>query len=225
MSGQGMLASSGHKLCLGFDLRMPTKWNGRFAFQGGGGLDGRLAPALGEIFGSVRPSALARGFAVVGTDGGHRGPWLDGSFGLNQQARVDYACNALNKVTLKAKESVAKYYGSAPKYSYLLGCSNGGCRGLIASQRLPLYFDGIAAGDPSIGFSRATIAEMWNLQVAARISAVVRLQTSSTCSKQSWPGWRKDLRRIKSRQQAKLFQVHQDRFSRTLSWRVIRVAV
>ena len=50
----------GRKFGLGFDLRMPTKWNGRFAFQGGGGLDGRLAPALGDIFGSVRPSALAR---------------------------------------------------------------------------------------------------------------------------------------------------------------------
>jgi hypothetical protein len=171
---QGMLnprtGADGRKFGLGFDLRMPTKWNGRFAFQGGGGLDGRLAPALGDIFGSVRPSALARGFAVVGTDGGHRGNWLDGSFGLDQQARIDYAYNALDKVTLKAKELVEKYYGAAPKYSYLLGCSNGGRQGLIASQRMPLYFDGIVAGDPSIRFSRVTIAEMWNLQVAARIA-------------------------------------------------------
>jgi hypothetical protein len=171
---QGMLnprtGADGRKFGLGFDLRMPTKWNGRFAFQGGGGLDGRLAPALGDIFGSVRPSALARGFAVVGTDGGHRGNWLDGSFGLDQQARIDYAYNALDKVTLKAKELVEKYYGAAPKYSYLLGCSNGGRQGLMASQRMPLYFDGIVAGDPSIRFSRVTIAEMWNLQVAARIA-------------------------------------------------------
>jgi hypothetical protein len=171
---QGILnprtGADGRKFGLGFDLRMPTKWNGRFAFQGGGGLDGRLAPALGDIFGSVRPPALARGFAVVGTDGGHRGSWLDGSFGLDQQARIDYAYNALDKVTLKAKELIEKYYGAAPKYSYLLGCSNGGRQGLMASQRMPLYFDGIVAGDPSIKFSRVTIAEMWNLQVAARIS-------------------------------------------------------
>jgi feruloyl esterase len=171
---QGMLnprtGADGRKFGLGFDLRMPTNWNGRFAFQGGGGLDGRLAPALGDIFGSVRPPALARGFAVVGTDGGHRGSWLDGSFGLDQQARIDYAYNALDKVTLKAKELVEKYYGAAPKYSYLLGCSNGGRQGLIASQRFPLYFDGIVAGDPSIRFSRVTTAEMWNLQVAARIA-------------------------------------------------------
>ncbi len=107
---QGMLnpriGAGGRKFGLGFDLRMPTNWNGRFAFQGGGGLDGRLAPALGDIFGSVRPSALARGFAVVSTDGGHRGDWLDGSFGLDQQARIDYAYNALGTVTLKAKELI-----------------------------------------------------------------------------------------------------------------------
>jgi hypothetical protein len=171
---QGMLnpriGEGGRRFGLGFDLRMPTRWNGRFAFQGGGGMDGRLAPALGDIFGSVRPSALARGFAVVSTDGGHRGDWLDGSFGLDQQARIDYAYNALDKVTLKAKELVEKYYSAVPSYSYLLGCSNGGRQGLIASQRFPLYFDGIVAGDPSIKFSRVAVDEMWNIQVAARIA-------------------------------------------------------
>jgi hypothetical protein len=164
------IGAGGRKFGLGFDLRMPTNWNGRFAFHGGGGMDGRLAPALGDIFGSVRPSALARGFAVVSTDGGHRGDWLDGSFGLDQQARIDYAYNALDKVTLKAKELVEKYYGAAPTYSYFLGCSNGGRQGLIASQRFPLYFDGIVAGDPSIKFSRIAVDEMWNIQVAARIA-------------------------------------------------------
>jgi hypothetical protein len=171
---QGMLnpriGAGGRKFGLGFDLRMPTNWNGRFAFHGGGGMDGRLAPALGDIFGSIRPSALARGFAVVSTDGGHRGDWLDGSFGLDQQARIDYAYNALGTVTPKAKELVTGYYGTAPTYSYLLGCSNGGRQGLMASQRFPLYFDGIVSGDPSIKFSRVATDEMWNLQVVARIS-------------------------------------------------------
>jgi hypothetical protein len=171
---QGMInpriGQGGRRFGLGFDLRMPTKWNGRFVFHGGGGLDGRLAPALGDIFGSVRPSALARGFAVVSTDGGHRSDWMDGSFGLDQQSRIDYAYNALGTVTPKAKELVQKYYGSAPSYSYLLGCSNGGRQGLMASQRFPLYFDGIVAGDPSIKFSRIAVDQMWNLQVAARIA-------------------------------------------------------
>jgi len=171
---QGMLnprtGVKGQKFGLGFDLRMPTNWNNRFFFQGGGGLDGVLAPALGNHMGAIKPSALARGFAVVSTDGGHRSSMLDGSFGLDQQARIDYAYNALDKVTLKAKELIEKYYGTAPSYSYFIGCSNGGRQALMASQRFPLYFDGIVAGDPAIKFSGIAIDEIWNLQVAARIA-------------------------------------------------------
>jgi hypothetical protein len=171
---QGILnprvGANGQKFGLGFDLRMPTKWNSRFIFQGGGGLDGVLAPATGNFMGAVKPSALARGFAVVSTDGGHRSSMLDGSFGLDQQARIDYAYNALDKVTLKAKELVEKYYGSVPSYSYFFGCSNGGRQGLMASQRFPLYFDGIVAGDPAIKFSGIAIDQIWNLNVASRIA-------------------------------------------------------
>ena len=171
---QGILnprtGAKGQKLGIGFDLRLPTNWNSRFFFQGGGGLDGVLAPATGSHMGAVKPSALARGFAVVSTDGGHRSSMLDGSFGLDQQARIDYAYNALDKVTLKARALIQKYYGSGPSYSYFIGCSNGGRQALMASQRFPLYFDGIVAGDPAIKFSGIAIDEIWNLQVAARIA-------------------------------------------------------
>jgi hypothetical protein len=171
---QGMLnprtGAKGQKFGIGFDLRMPTNWNNRFFFQGGGGLDGVLAPAIGDHMGGIKPSALARGFAVVSTDGGHRSSMLDGSFGLDQQARIDYGYNALDKVTIKAKELIEKYYGSAPTYSYFIGCSNGGRQALMASQRFPLYFDGIVAGDPAIKFSGIAMDEIWNIQVAARIA-------------------------------------------------------
>jgi feruloyl esterase len=160
----------GREFGIGFDLRMPADWNGRFAVQGGGGMDGVLRAALGDIFGTVEPSALERGFAVITTDGGHSGPMTDSSFGLDQQARIDYAYNALEKTTLAGKEMVARYYGRPAEYSYMLGCSNGGRQGLVASQRMPLLFDGIVSGDPSIRFSRIAIDEMWNLQVVARIA-------------------------------------------------------
>ncbi|MBN1907585.1 MAG: tannase/feruloyl esterase family alpha/beta hydrolase, partial [Deltaproteobacteria bacterium] len=105
---QGMInprtGAKGQKFGIGFELRMPTNWNNRFFFQGGGGLDGVLSPAIGSHMGAIKPSALARGFAVVSTDGGHRSSMLDGTFGLDQQARIDYGYNALDKVTLKAKE-------------------------------------------------------------------------------------------------------------------------
>ena len=31
-----------------FELRLPTMWNGRFLYQGGGGNDGAVAPAVGR---------------------------------------------------------------------------------------------------------------------------------------------------------------------------------
>jgi feruloyl esterase len=172
---QGMLdpriGEGGRDFGIGFDLRMPTEWNRRFAFHGGGGLDGLLVPALGDIFGSVRPSALARGFAVVSTDGGHRSAtFLDATFGLDQQARVDYAFGAMDRTVVKAKELVERYYGAAPEYSYSLGCSNGGRQGLMASQRFPGHFDGIVAGDPAFKLSQINMDQVWNVQVAARIA-------------------------------------------------------
>lgn len=165
------LGADGRSFGIGFDLRMPTVWNGRFAFHGGGGLDGVLNPALGDIFGSVSPSALARGFAVVSSDGGHRSPtFLDPTFALDQQARLDFAFNAMDRVTLKAKELVEHYYDSTPEHSYLLGCSNGGRQGMLASQRFPLHFDGIVAGDPAFKLSRIAMDQAWNIQAAARIA-------------------------------------------------------
>lgn len=171
---QGMInrrtGAGGRQFGIGFDLRMPLEWNGRFAFHGGAGMDGRLMPALGDIAGTVDPSALERGFAVISTDGGHRGPYTDSTFGFDQQARVDYAYNALEKTALLGKELVQRFYGSAPSYSYMLGCSNGGRQGLVASQRLPLLFDGIVSGDASLGFSRIALGEMWNVHVLSKIA-------------------------------------------------------
>ncbi|OYW44274.1 MAG: hypothetical protein B7Z08_02925 [Sphingomonadales bacterium 32-68-7] len=164
------VGAGGRTFGIGFELRLPTAWNGRFLFQGGGGLDGQAMPAIGTIPNSAGAPALARGFAVVTTDSGHEGPIVDASFGLDQQARVDYAYNALDKVTAEAKRLVAAYYGAAADYSYFVGCSNGGRQALVASQRLPLEYDGIVAGNPAMGFSRLALGEVWNMRVLASIA-------------------------------------------------------
>jgi tannase/feruloyl esterase len=164
------IGAGGQRFGIGFELRLPTQWNGRFVFQGGGGLDGVLNPALG-MAGTGAPTALARGFAVVSNDGGHRGKsMLDASFGIDQQARLDYAFNSMDRVTLKAKELIATYYGRAPEYSYLLGCSNGGRQGLMAAQRYPLHYDGIVAGAPIFNMSRIVMNQIWNVQTFARVA-------------------------------------------------------
>jgi hypothetical protein len=159
----------GQHLGIGIELRLPVTWNGRFAFEGGGGLDGILRPSYGSVWGSIKPPALARGFAVASTDGGHRSPsMLDPHFALDQQARIDYAYNAVGKTTFIAKALVARFYGRAPRRSYFVGCSNGGRQGMMVAERMPLEFDGIVAGDPTFRFTRVNLDQAWNEIVLAR---------------------------------------------------------
>ncbi len=112
-----------------FELRMPTNWNSRFLLEGGGVMDGVDWRAYGSLFGMLSPNGLSRGFVVARTNSGHESPDLDssdGTFAYDQQAKIDYAFNALDKVTLSAKHIVGLYYGQPPEYNYFVGCSNGG---------------------------------------------------------------------------------------------------
>ena len=163
--------TNGERFGIGFELRMPSHWNGRFVFEGGGGMDGIEFPAYGSLFGRLSPVALARGFAVVRTDSGHRGTGMeDGHFALDQQARIDYAFNSLEKVTTRAKQIVAAYYGRRPDRSYFIGCSNGGRQAMSVTERFPLYFDGVIAGDPSFNISHVAARSAWSIQVLSRLA-------------------------------------------------------
>jgi feruloyl esterase len=53
---------------------MPTAWNGRFMFQGGGGTEGAVPAATGSA-GTLSPT-LAHGWAVASQDGGHENTQL-----------------------------------------------------------------------------------------------------------------------------------------------------
>lgn len=152
---------------IGFELRLPTEWNERFFFQGGGGSDGVIKVPVGSRQTGAVP-ALARGFATVATDAGHQGN--DCKFGYDQQARLDYAYNAIDKVTVTAKSIIKSYYGKDVKYSYFVGGSNGGRQALVAAQRFGDYFDGIVAGAPALNVTNAAIAEMWANQIFAKIA-------------------------------------------------------
>jgi feruloyl esterase len=152
---------------IGFQLRLPDDWNGRFLFQGGGGMDGVVNDAVGAIplAGATAPPALNRGYAVVSTDSGHQGrDSNDASFGVDQQARLDYAYSAIGAVTHTARDLIAARYGRGPARSYFMGCSNGGRAALVAAQRFPQEFDGIVAGNPGFRLSRAAIAQAWDVQ-------------------------------------------------------------
>jgi Tannase and feruloyl esterase len=149
-----------------FEIRMPLDWQGRLLFQGGGGLDGVLNPAL-ALKGAATPdskSALHFGYAVVSTDGGHKAAiptGADGSFGSDPDARADYNYRSTKSVTDVARQVIAKFYGRPIQHSYFEGCSNGGREGLKTAQLYPDYFDGIIAGAPAFNLTHAAIAQAW----------------------------------------------------------------
>lgn len=64
---------------IGFAIALPKDWNGRFYFQGGGGLNGAVNPPTGAQFAGDTP-ALAQGFAIISTDSGHKGSNFDSTF-------------------------------------------------------------------------------------------------------------------------------------------------
>lgn len=159
--------ADGKPYAIGFELRLPLAWNGRFMFQGGGGNDGVIRPALGSLAGdggslaALGTGALNKGYAVVSTDGGHQG--TNASFGLDPQARIDHAYNAYERVAVSAKSLIAAAYGRPPARSYFLGCSGGGRQALLFPQRFPQHFDGVAAMAPAMKVAReATVAAVWS---------------------------------------------------------------
>ncbi|MGI4778169.1 MAG: tannase/feruloyl esterase family alpha/beta hydrolase [Janthinobacterium lividum] len=162
---------------IGFELRLPRTWNGRFAFQGGGGNDGVVRVALGALAGNdassaaLQTSALAKGYAVVTTDAGHQ--LTDASFRLDPQARIDHAYASYDKVTLAAKDLIGQAYGRAPDRSYFVGCSGGGRQALLFPQRFPTYFDGVSANAPAMKVAKeASVASTWNVITYTAIAPI-----------------------------------------------------
>ena len=151
----------GQPFAIGFELRLPANWEGRFLFQGGGGMDGQVRSAMGQLSFAGNP-ALARGCAVVSTDGGHQSrssnPSTDPSFARDQQSRIDYADLSIDRVTVGSKAIVAAHYGQPWKHAYFGGCSNGGRQGMMAAQSPDLELVPAVSGprhDPLQWWSRA----------------------------------------------------------------------
>jgi pimeloyl-ACP methyl ester carboxylesterase len=149
-----------------FRLRLPSAWNKRFFYTGGGGTDGNLGTAL--------TPQLNQGYAVVSTDSGHDNAVNTSvvaganQFGFDPQARSDYGYNGPAEVTEKAKALIKKYYGEKPRYSYFVGCSEGGREALMLSQRYPDFFDGVVSGNPGMDLPKAAVAHPWDAQAFAR---------------------------------------------------------
>ncbi len=173
--------ADGQPYAIKIELRVPADWNGRFLYQGGGGMNGVVMTALGEPTpsGDREPPALARGFAVVSTDSGHQAANpADSRFAKDQQAKLDYGYAAIGKVTAGAKLLIGELTGRAPTKSYFMGCSNGGREALIAAQRYPTEFDGIISANPAFELSHAAILSTYSANVFA--AAAAKRQTDAS---------------------------------------------
>ena len=128
------------------EVWMPASgWNGKFQAVGNGAFSGSIAyPAM--------MTALSRGYATASTDTGHTGN--NGIFAAGHPEKViDFGWRSIHEMTTTAKQIVAAYYDSAPRFSYWNGCSAGGRQGMKEAQRFPEDFDGIIAGAPGLDWT------------------------------------------------------------------------
>ena len=137
---------------IGFELWLPTEWNGRLLGAGVGGDAG--------IF-NYRDMSLrvGQGFATVTTDSGHKASqkrWM-----TNAKARVDYEHRAVHLTALAAKQLIALYYSHPAARSYFLGCSGGGRQALKEMQNYPGDYDGVVAGAPGPYMPLISVRMMW----------------------------------------------------------------
>jgi feruloyl esterase len=159
----------GKPYAIGFEMRLPTDWKGRFFYQANGGVDGYVAPAYGNILGGGPTSnGLLKGFAVISSDAGH--PARSADFGLDPQARLDYGYNAVAELTPMAKRLIKAFYGKFPDTSYIVGSSNGGRHAMVAASRYADQYDGFLAGAPGFNLPKAAVAQLWGVQQYATIS-------------------------------------------------------
>lgn len=151
---------------VGFELRLPAQWNGRFMMAGCGGFCGELLPDKSGHSNAIN-EALKRGYAAISHDSGHRGASWETDFASDPEALVLWAHEVLPVVAGAGTQLTTSMYGTAPRYRYFSGCSNGGRLGLIAAQRYPELFDGIAAGGSA--FDLSGIAGLWGNSLIATI--------------------------------------------------------
>ena len=161
--------ASAPKIKLQVDL--PTDWNKKALMFGGGGNDGTVPNAAGNVpAGPIdKPTPLGRGYATFSSDSGHQANALgsqDGSFGVNDEAVQNFSGDALKKTRDVAVFLIkARYAGGGPTKTYFAGGSTGGREALKVVQTWPQDFDGAivlypagAAASLDLQFGRITRA-------------------------------------------------------------------
>jgi feruloyl esterase len=157
-----------------FEVWLPLEgWNGRFEGVGNGAFSGAVPyPAMA--------AALARGYAVGGTDTGHQSSftdaeWTQSARGLDTEILADWAHRGEHEMSVKSQQVVRAMYGKGAHHSYFVGCSSGGHQALTEAQRYPQDYDGILAGAPANYWTHLMAGQLW-YGLATRVDAATNLE-------------------------------------------------
>ncbi len=156
---------------LEFEVNLPLAWNRRALQMGGGGYDGSLVTGLTPF--TLEPAdmdtPLKQGYVTLGSDGGHKGKaGFDGTFGLDDEALVNYGKQSVKKTHDAAMAVIRKAYGRAPERFYFIGGSQGGHEALDAAARYPADYDGVVAHYPAYN---VTMLHLGSLNVGRALYA------------------------------------------------------
>jgi len=156
---------------LEFEVNLPAAWNRRALQMGGGGYDGSLVTGLTQ-YSNQAPSGetpLKQGYVTLGSDGGHKGkPGFDGTFGLDDEALLNYGKQSVKKAHDAAMAVIRKAYGRSPDRFYFIGGSQGGHEALDAAARYPQDYDGVVAHYPAYN---VTMLHLGSLNVGKALYA------------------------------------------------------
>lgn len=144
---------------INFQLNLPANWNRKAVQLGGGGFNGFLVTGRNPNFIPVSQEPVRLGYATFGSDSGHssgdgtpRTATGDAAFAMDAESRENFAYAQIKKTRDAAFAVVAHYYGSNPRRTYFYGNSQGGHEALLAAQRFPDDYDGVAAIHPAYNF-------------------------------------------------------------------------
>jgi len=130
-------------------MKLPlTAWTQRYVQNGCGGECGN--DNLGNPTQSAGCVPVGAGQLVTATTNmGHTS--ADGATWIVDKpwAGIDFAYRGVHVAAQVAKAVIKAFYGRPAAYAYFDGCSDGGREALMAAQRYPDDFDGIAAGAPA----------------------------------------------------------------------------
>jgi feruloyl esterase len=135
------------------EMWMPiTGWNGHFRGTSPNGLGGVINyNAMGV--------GLTDGFAVASTDTGHQGG--DTAWMRVPDQVTDFAGRAMHETTVVGKALAAAYYGSSPRYSYMIECGGGTAAALHEVQKYPADYSGVVIGGHAAHLTRQIFGQLW----------------------------------------------------------------